>query len=159
MRIVFFFIFFFISFLGKTQCYESLSNRLENIENIPYAMVEKFFLDVKSGSSVSVKVQNVLYKTKLGFIINSVNLGDTLDVTLITLNRKVLARKKITKDDDFLRHDPFRKSENYFLIIQTSPIIDTSNHKPIYGCIGIAVLERVKKKALKKVQKIDWKEN
>lgn len=156
MRIVFFLIFFFITVLGKTQCFELLSNRLEKIEEIPYSMVEKFFLDVKSGSLVSVKVQNVLYKTKLGFIFQSENLGDTLDVTLMTLNRKILTRKKITKDDDFLRHDPFRKSENYFLLIQTNAIIDTTNKKPIYGCMGIAVLERVKRKALKKVQKIDW---
>jgi hypothetical protein len=157
MRIVFFFILFFTCLVGQSQCYELLENRLEQTGEIPYSMVDKLVLDVKSGRTISIKVRNVEYKTKLGFIFQSTNIGDTLDVSLITLNRKVLARKKITKDDDFLRYDPFRKSENYFLIVETKAVIDTSNKKPLTGCLGIAVLERVKRKALKKVQKIEWK--
>lgn len=148
---------FFVCRLSNAQCYELLDNRLKNIEDIPYSLVEKFVIDINSGKMVSIKVKNVEYKKKLGFIFQSKNLGDTLDVTLITLNRKVLAKKKITKIDDFLHYDPFRKSENYFLLIQTSTVLDTSNKKPLTGCLGLVVLERVKYKAFKKVQRIDWR--
>ena len=155
MKLVLTFLLFFISFISKSQCYELIDNRLNSIDDIPYALVERFVIESKSGKQISVKVKNVEYKTKLGFIIKSNNLGDTLDVTLMTLNKKVLAKKKITSTDDFLRHEPFRKSENYFMIIQTKALID-STKQPVYGCLGIIILERVKKKTFSKVQKIEW---
>jgi hypothetical protein len=32
-----------------------------------------------------------------------------------------------------------------------------SNKKPLTGCLGMVVLERLAKRPLKKIQKIDWK--
>lgn len=155
MKLVLTFLLFFITFISKSQCYELINNRLNSIDDIPYALVERFVIESKSGKQINIKVKNVEYKTKLGFIIKSHNLGDTLDVSLITLNRKVLTQKKITNTDDFLRYEPFRKSDNYFIIIKTKAIID-STRKPIDGCLGVIILERVKKKTFSKVQKIEW---
>lgn len=155
MRIILTLFVFLITLASKGQCYELLNKRLENIGDIPYVMVENFVLDVKTGQTIGVKIRNVAYKTKLGFIFDSYELGDTLDIGLYTLNRKLLTSKKITKDDYFLRYDPFRKSENYFLIIKTPLRLD-STKRPIVGCVGISVVERVKRKAFKKLQKIEW---
>lgn len=157
MRFIFFILLIFLPNLVKSQCYELLDQRLNNIGDIPYVMVEKFVFDLTSGKTKTIKINNVAYKTKLGFIFQSKNVGDTLDVSLLTLNRKVLTRKKLTKSDDFLRYEPFRKSEYYFLIIQTKPVLDSLN-KPLSGCFGLAVVERVKKKTFKKLQKIEWVE-
>lgn len=155
MKALFTLILFFLTLTTKSQCYELLNKRLENVGDIPYVMVENFVLDVKTGQTIGVKIRNVAYKTKLGFIFSSHELGDTLDIGLYTLNRKLLTSKKITKDDYFLRYDPFRKSENYFLFIKTPLRLD-STKKAVVGCIGISVVERVKKKAFKKLQKIEW---
>lgn len=155
MKVLFFLILFFISYIGHTQCYELVDHSLENIGDIPYAMVDKFVFDVKSGKSVIIKIRNVEYKSKLGFLLLSNNLGDTIDVSLLTLNRKVLTRKRITNSDYFLRYEPFRKSENYFLSIQTKTLLD-SNKRVLSGCLAVVVLERVKKKAFVPLQKIKW---
>ena len=53
-----------------------------------------------------------------------VDLGDTLKVSLITLNRHVLTKKLITKDDYMLRYQPMKKTENYFLMIETKQVLD-----------------------------------
>ena len=155
MRSIFIFFFFFLTHTLFGQCHQLLSDRLYSISDIPYLLVENFVFDVKTGETVAVKIKNVAYKTKLGFIFETHDVGDTLKVSLITLNRKVLASKIITKNDYFFRYEPFRKSDNYFLIIKSKPILDEYN-KPKNGCIGIAVVERVKKKAFKKLQKIEW---
>jgi hypothetical protein len=152
-------IFFILAFIfcqsSFGQCHESLYKKLENIEEIPYVMVDKFVFDIKTGSTLAIKIDDVAYKTKLGFIFDSPNITDTLYVKLMTLNRKVLTSKKVTPNDYFLRHEPFRKSEYYFLLVETKKTFDSDN-APVTGCLGIAVLERVKKKAFKKLQKIEW---
>ena len=155
MKILFTFILFLVTHLSNSQCFEKLNARLDSIDDIPYVMEEKFVFDVKSGKLLFIKVKNVFYKTKLGFIFQSHNLGDTLDVTLMTLNKKILTRKKITNNDYFLRYEPFRKSENYFLSVQTKTQLD-SNKRVIEGCLGVVIVERVSKKAFKSVQNIKW---
>jgi hypothetical protein len=157
MRLILSILFLFIFSSVKSQCYELLDNRLDNIGDIPYVMVEKFVFDLTPGKTKIVKIKNVAYKTKLGFIFRSYNVGDTMDVSLLTLNRKVLTRRKLTNTDYFLRYEPFRKSEYYFLVIETKPKLDSLN-KPVTGCVGLAVVERVKKKTFKKLQKIEWVE-
>ncbi len=149
-------LFSFIFNLAHTQCYELLANKLDSIDIIPYTLVDKFVYGFQSGKTISVKLSNVRYKQKLGFIFQSKDLGDTIDVYLMTLNRKLLASKTITNQDYFLRYDPFKKSENYFLIISTKQRLDSSK-RPIKGCLGLVILERVKSKTFSKVQKIKWK--
>ena len=119
-------------------------------------MTDVFVYNVPSRESVSIKIRGGKYKSKLGFIFQFDNLGDTLYVYLYTLNRKLLTSKIVTNDDCFLRYEPFIKSENYFLIIhmQKQPAADKQKTA---GCLGLAVVERVKRKGLKKVQKITWK--
>jgi hypothetical protein len=126
------------------------------MEILPYILYDKLVYDVQSGKSFYVKISDISYKTKLAFLFQSENLGDSLDVSLITLNWKVLSKKIITKDDFIIRYEPMKKSENYFLVIKSKPILDDFG-KPISGCIGIAILERVTKKPFKSIQKIEWK--
>jgi hypothetical protein len=126
------------------------------MEILPYVLYDKVVYHVKSGTVTYIKISDVSYKKKLAFVFQSENLGDTLKVKLITLNRKVLTKKNITKDDCIMRYEPMKKTENYFLMIESKPILD-ENNKPIMGCYGIAILERVTKKPFKSVQKIQWK--
>ena len=142
---------------GSSQCFDLLEKKLNTFEKIPYEMVGRFVFDIPSRKSVSIKINDGKYKSKLGFIFQFNNLGDTLYVSLYTLNRKLLAYKKVTNEDCFLRYEPFIKSENYFLIVhmQKQPTVDKQKTA---GCLGLAVVERVKRKGLKKVQRIDWKE-
>jgi len=123
---------------------------------IPYGLREKSVYNIPSGKTISLKIRDVKYKSKFAFLFQWHDLGDTMDVTLITLNWKVLARKTITKDDYILRYEPFKKSENYFLIVTTKVKLD-SNKKPLTGCLGMAVLERLVKRPFKQIQKIGWK--
>jgi hypothetical protein len=157
MRVFLLTLFLFISNLSFSQCFELLANKLDSMEILPYILYDKLMYDVESGKSFYVKVSDVSYKTKLAFLFQSENLGDSLDVSLITLNWKVLSNKIITKDDFILRYEPMKKSENYFLVIKSKPILNDVG-KPISGCIGIAILERVTKKPFKSIQKIEWKE-
>jgi hypothetical protein len=157
MRVFLLIFFLFISNLSFSQCFQLLANKLDSIDIIPYALYDKLMYDVESGKSFYVKISDVSYKTKLAFLFQSENLGDSLDVSLITLNWKVLSKKIITKDDFILRYEPMKKSENYFLVIKSKPILNDVG-KPISGCIGIAILERVTKKPFKSIQKIEWKE-
>jgi hypothetical protein len=157
MRVFLLLFFLFISNLSFSQCFQLLANKLDSVEILPYILYDKLMYDVKSGKSFYVKISDVSYKTKLAFLFQSENLGDSLDVSLITLNWKVLSKKIITKDDFILRYEPMKKSENYFLVIKSKPILNDVG-KPISGCLGIAILERVTKKPFKSIQKIEWKE-
>ena len=156
MKLLFTIIFCFIFNLVHSQCYELLSNKLDSMDIIPYGLREKSVYNIPSGKTISLKILDVKYKSKFAFLFQWHDLGDTMDVTLITLNWKVLARKTITKDDYILRYEPFKKSENYFLIVTTKVKLD-SNKKPLTGCLGMAVLERLVKRPFKQIQKIGWK--
>jgi len=149
-------LFSFIFNLVHSQCFELLSKRLDTIKNIPYGLHEKSVYDVPSGKSISIKIYDVKYKSKFAFLFQWHNLGDTMYVTLMTLNKKILARKIITKNDCMLRYEPFRKSENYFLIVTTGVKLD-EDKKPLTGCLGVLILERLTKRPFKKIQKIEWK--
>ena len=156
MKILFTFILLFVTHLSNSQCFELLSNKLDSIGNVPYGLHGKGVYSIPSGKTISLKISDVKYKSKLAFLFQWCDLGDTIDVSLITLNWKVLARKNITKNDCILRYEPFKKSENYYLIVTTKVKID-SNKKPLTGCLGMAILERLTKRPFKQIQKIDWK--
>ena len=156
MRVFLFLMLFLVTNTLYSQCFELLSKRLDSIENIPYGLHEKSVYDVPSGKSISIKIYDVKYKSKFAFLFQWHNLGDTMYVTLMTLNKKILARKTITKNDCILRYEPFRKSENYFLIVTTGVKLD-EDKKPLTGCLGMLILERLTKRPFKKIQKIDWK--
>ena len=149
-------LFSFIFNLAHSQCFELLYNKLDSIDIIPYSLVDKFVYGIQSGRTISIKLSDVKYKHKFGFIFQSKDLGDTIDVYLLTLNRKLLAHKVITNGDYFLRCEPVKKSENYFLIISTKQKLGTDK-RPITGCLGLIILERVRSKTFGKVQKIKWK--
>lgn len=149
-------LFSFIFNLVHSQCYELLSNKLDSSKNLPYGLYEKSVYNIPSGKTFRLKVDNVKYKSKLVFLFQWNDLGDTIDVSLITLNWKVLAKKTLTKNDYILRYDPFKKSEDYYLIVTTRVKLD-DNKKPLTGCLGMAILERLTKRPFKKIQKIDWK--
>ena len=140
---------------GSSQCFDLLEKKLNTFEKIPYEMVDRFVFDIPSSQPISIKIKDGKYKSKLGFMFQFNNLGDTLYVSLYTLNRKLLASKKITNDDCFLRYEPFIKSENYFLIVHTQKQPAADKQKTT-GCLGLAIVERVKRKGLKEVQKITW---
>jgi len=142
---------------GSSQCFDLLEKKLKTIGKIPYEMEERYVWNVPSRNSISIKIKDGKYKSKLGFIFQFDNLGDTLYVYLYTLNRKLLAYKEVTNEDCFFRYEPFVKSENYFLIVHMQKQPDAVKEKTS-GCLGLAVVERVKRKGLKKVQKIEWKE-
>jgi hypothetical protein len=129
---------------------------MDTIKNIPYGLHEKSVYDVPSGKTINLKISHVEYKSKFAFLFQWHDLGDTMYVTLMTLNKKILARKTITKNDCILRYEPFRKSENYFLIVTTGVKLD-EDKKPLTGCLGMLILERLTKRPFKKIQKIDWK--
>jgi len=149
-------LFSFILNLAHSQCYELLSDKLDSMDIIPYSLHEKSVYSIPSGKTISLKIRNVKYKNKFAFLFQWYDLGDTMDVTLMTLNWKILARKTITKNDCILRYEPFKKSENYFLIVTTKAKLD-ANKKPLTGCLGMAILERLTKRPFKQIQKIDWK--
>ena len=152
MKFYLFYLFLLISNLANGQCFDVLYKKLEDLENIPYSLVDKIVYDVESGKTYSVKISNVQFKTKLGFLIQTYGIDDSIDVTLTTLNRKVLSRKIIKNDDCILRYEPFKKSENYFLLIK----IPFSKEKQ-KGCLGLLIMERITKRPFSKVQKIKWK--
>jgi len=157
MRVFLFLTLFLITNTLYSQCFELLSKRLDSIENIPYGLHEKSVYDVPSGKTINLKISHVEYKSKFAFLFQWHDLGDTMYVTLMTLNKKILVRKTITKNDCILRYEPFRKSENYFLIVTTEVKLD-EYQKPLTGCLGVAILERLTKRPFKKIQKIEWKE-
>jgi hypothetical protein len=158
MKYLFSIIFFFTIQAIFAQCYDLLSHKLDSVNTTPYAMVDKRVHEIISGKTIAIKLDDVKYKTKLAFLFQTYNLGDTLDVTLMTLNRKILVKKKITDTDFILRYDPFKKTENYFLIIKTQEEKDETS-VVIKGCMGLVIMERVIKKPFKKVQDIKWKKN
>ena len=156
MRVFLFLTLFLITNTLYSQCFELLSNKLDSIDIIPYALYDRVVYDVESGKSFYVKISDVSYKTKLAFLFQSENLGDSLEISLITLNWKVLAKKIITKDDFILRYEPMKKSENYYLMIKTKKTLNEIG-EIISGCVGIAILERVTRKPFRSIQKIEWK--
>jgi len=156
MKLLFTILFCFVFGVARSQCFELLSEKLDSIEDVPYGLYEKSVYDIPSGKSISLKIYDVKYKSKFVFLFQWYDLGDTIDVTLITLNWKVLSRKTLTKNDYILRYEPFKKSEDYFLVITTKKKLDDIN-KPVMGCLGIAILERLTKRPFKKIQKIEWK--
>lgn len=145
---------FLTNFEIRSQCFELLYKRIDSLESLPYSLVDKVVRNVESGKTYTLMIPNVAYKTKLGFIFQTYGVSDTIDVILSTLNRKVLEKKTITNGDCILRHDPFMRSENYFLIMKTK-----KSNVPLRGCVGILILERVKKKAFRKLQRIEWVES
>ena len=156
MKLLFTILFCLFFGTAHSQCFELLSKKLDSTENVPYGLYEKSTYNIQSGKTISLKVRNVKYKSKLAFLFQWTDLGDTIDVSLITLNWKVLARKTLTKNDCILRYEPFKKSENYYLIVTTKVKLD-SNKKPLTGCLGMAILERLTKRPFKAIQKIEWK--
>lgn len=156
MRVFLFLILFSISNISYSQCFELLSEKLNNLDILPYVLYNKIVYESTSGKTFYIKLDDLAFRTKLIFILQSNNLGDSLDVSLVTLNNKILNSKIITKQDCTLRCDPLNKTENYFLIVKSKPVLDEFK-RPISGCLGIAILERVKKRPFKKIQKIDWK--
>ena len=156
MRVFLFLTLFLITNTLYSQCFDLLSNKLDSIDIIPYVLYDKVVFQVKSGQTTYVKLNDVSYKTKLAFLFQSKDLGDTLKVSLITLNSHVLTKKIITKDDYMFRYQPMKKTENYFLMIETKQVLDEEK-RVIKGCYGIAILERVTKKPFKSLQKIEWK--
>jgi hypothetical protein len=143
---------------SQSQCFELLSKRLDSVSEmqIPYGLHEKAVYGVQTGRTVSLKIRNVKYRSKFAFVFQWHRLGDTVNVALVTLNWKTLARKTLTLHDCILRYEPFKKSENYFLIVTTRPRLDESK-RPVTGCLGLAVLERLTKRPFKPVQRIVWK--
>ena len=156
MRVFLFLILFSISNISYSQCFELLSEKLNNLDILPYVLYNKIVYESTSGKTLYIKLDDLAFRTKLIFILQSNNLGDSLDVSLVTLNNKILNSKIITKQDCTLRCDPLKKTENYFLIVKSKPVLDEFK-RPISGCLGIAVLERVKKRPFKTMQKIEWK--
>jgi len=158
MRVFLILILFFISNISFSQyeCYNLLSKKLNNLDILPYVLYNKIVYENTSGKTFYIKLDDLAFRTKLIFILQSNNLGDSLDVSLVTLNNKILNRKIITNKDCTLRCDPLKKTENYFLIVKSKPVLDEFK-RPISGCLGIAILERVKRKPFKKIQKIEWK--
>jgi hypothetical protein len=156
MRVFLFLILFFISNISFSQCFELLSVKLDSTENVPYGLHGKAVYSIPSGRTISLKVNDVKYKSKLAFLFQWYDLGDTIDVSLITLNWKILTKKTLTKNDCILRYEPFKKSENYFLIVTTRVKLG-DNKKPLTGCLGMAILERLTKRPFKQIQKIEWK--
>jgi len=152
MKFCLFSLLFLISNLVCGQCFDILSTKLDNLEVIPYSLVDKRVYDVESGKTYTVKISDVQFKTKLAFLIQTHGIADSIDVTLITLNWKVLSRKIVKNGDCILRCDPFKKSENYFLLIKIPPTKEVQK-----GCLGLLILKRETKRAFKKVQKIEWK--
>jgi hypothetical protein len=145
-----------MSQLVYSQCSEILNSVLDTIGIIPYALVDKNVYNIKSGKNLEIMVPDAPYKKKYAFLIFGNNVGDTLNVSLITINRHTLSSKKITTNDFRFKYDPFIKSGNYFLRIETKEILDEEK-KPITGCVGVVTLERVSSKGFKKLQKIEWK--
>lgn len=152
MKFLFVFIFLIISEFCKSQCFSQLSSELDKLEKIPYSLMDKRVYDIESGKTYCIKLSRIPYRTKLGFLIQTDGVSDSIDVTLTTLNRKILAKKLITNKDCILRHEPFKKTENYFLLIK----IHFSKEKQ-KGCLGLLILERITKRPLGRVQKIRWK--
>ena len=156
MKAILTLLFCFVFGIAHSQCFELLSSKLDSTENMPYGLHEKSVYSVQAGKTISLKISDVKYKSKLAFLFQWSDLGDTVDVTLITLNWKRLAKKTMTRNDCILRYEPFKKSENYFLIVTTRAPLD-NNTQPITGCLGLAVLERLTKRPFKQIQKIEWK--
>ena len=117
MRVFLFLILFSISNISYSQCFELLSEKLNNLDILPYVLYNKIVYESTSGKTLYIKLDDLAFRTKLIFILQSNNLGDSLDVSLVTLNNKILNSKIITKKDCTLRCDPLKKTENYFLIV------------------------------------------
>ena len=157
MKAILTLLFCFVFGIAHSQCFELLSNKLDSTKNMPYGLYLKSEYTVSAGKTVSIKISDVKYKSKLAFLFQwSSDLGDTVDVVLMTLNWKRLAKKTMTKNDCILRYEPFKKSENYFLIVTIPERLD-NNKKPVTSCLGLAVLERLTKRPFKQIQKIEWK--
>jgi hypothetical protein len=120
MKIFLSIVFCLIFGTAHSQCFELLSNKIDSMEIIPYYLHDKLVDEVESGKTIVVTIRDVEYKSKRFFLFQQNNLGDTLDVALMTLNKKVLARKYITKDDyilsfpkiNFIEHPIFDKVAN-----------------------------------------------
>jgi hypothetical protein len=156
MKVALTLIFLFLFGPARAQCFELLSEKLDSVSEIPYGLHEKAVYEIQAGKTVSLKISDVKYKSKFAFLFQWHDLGDTIDVALVTLNWKTLARKTMTKADYILRYEPFKKSENYFLIVTTRARLDP-NKRPMVGCLGLAILERLTERPFKQIQRIEWK--
>jgi hypothetical protein len=158
MRVLFLILFLLITSATFSQCNKPISKKIKNLGDIPYVMVNRDIYESKSGEIIYIKISDVYFKSKLKFIFQSNNLGDTLDVSMVAINRRVLVRKKITNEDCEINYQPFPNSGYYFFVIQTKKVLDEEN-RPIKGCVGLITLERVTKKGFRKLQKVKWKKN
>ena len=139
----------FIPQLTFSQCNESISTKLSEMESIPYLLVDRNTCAFQPGKSFYISIKSIKYNTKYKFIFLLENLTNPVDVSIITLNKQVLKSKKITNEDNSI-NVIFKKTETYFLTINTKP---EANPETI-GCIGFATLERTSKR---RYQKLRWK--
>ncbi len=158
MRVLLVILCLLVSRASFSQCEDLISKKIKNFGDIPYGMINRDVYKSKSGEVVYITIPDVYYKSKLRFVFQSQNFGDTLDVSLVAINRRTLVRKKITNDDCVINYEPFNKSGHYFFVIQTKKVLDDEG-KPIWGCVGLITLERVTRKPFRKLQKIEWKKN
>ena len=158
MRVLFLIVFLLVHYASFSECEKLISNKLKSLGDIPYRKFNKEFFEVKSGDVFNIKLTDVFFKAKHKFLFQSENLGDTLDISLVGINRRILFRKKITNDDCIIDYEPFIKSGNYFFVIQTKKVLDEDS-KPIMGCLGLVTFERITYKNFRKLQRIKWKKN
>ena len=140
---------------ANAQCFELLTNKLDSIQSKPYALVKKLEYQIESGKTLIVFLQNVEYRTKFTFLIQQSGLNDTLSVSLLTINRQVLNKKVLTREDPILRCNTLKKSGDYFLLITTKERVDEFN-KPLWGCLGIVVLERRTSTRFRRLHSLKW---
>jgi hypothetical protein len=158
MRVLFLIIFLLVHYASFSQCDVLIRKKSKNLGDIPYVITKKEVYKTKSGQTVNITLSDIFFKAKHRFIFQSENLGDTLDVSLVAINRRTLLQKKITNDDCIIDYEPFIKSGHYFFVIKTKKVLNDEN-KPIEGCVGMIMLERVTRKNLRKLQRIKWEKN
>lgn len=141
--------------IAHAQCYELLKKTLDSTKKTQLGLVEKLELHLQSGKTTVISLRGVKHKSRYTLLFQEENLTDSIDVTLLTINRKTINRKIITKSDHILRCRSFLKSGKYFLVITTRKKIDQFG-KPLEGCLGIAILERVRNTSFRKPYRIKW---
>lgn len=139
IRYFFFIIFFIITIVSKSQdsCYLLKKNNYKEIKKISYPLSDKLNLKIPVNTSVYIKIREVSYKEKLLFVFYFYNLGDTIEVKLVTLNRILITSKKITKKDNIFKTPPFKKSGTYFLFVKTYRL--KNNDEDILGCVNLFI--------------------
>ena len=140
----------FIPQLLFSQCDNSIMGKLEDMETIPYLLIDKGAVEVEPGKSFTLPIRTEKQYTKYKFIFILEGLLNPVYVSIITLNRKVLIEKKITNTDNSI-DIIFKKTEKYFIIINTK-VEEKSEDSS--RCIGVVTLMRVSRR---KYQRIKWK--